>query len=611
MNFKNFKNKLEYYLLENENMHFSNDINYDLDMSIHFFKKIGIIDISNDFTVNIKYLTDTNESGEIVDDIEVFVEKFAYEKAYRKIGKKIFCEYNGNAKKKILTSFGIAFREACKAGCVSEVSYLLKCHLKNQDKKLFLNKKDIIVKHKACGYKYYQNRESAIKCIDLLIKKIEFLNNELDNINDRFDCTPKYKMGSTSIQVKNHKTAAYYGKLLISREKINQLIQEFPSINFLNGLKFLLENDRKIQNKHFNEMLNLTFDENNYFANIFTNVFETQNDEIFQKEREEQLKREKELLLIKEKSKKNNLLTKIFHKPGKREKIKKIDIIAEDVVSKKDVVSKNKIFEISSQATYLYDLLNTSLNADFFVNYICELEHKNVYKILSDLKKLIEIDYIEISNKLDLSFDEKQDKLILIGSKLMLINDTLCNLKENEVEVLTENIEEKCESNVIHFAKKSAGRIYLEEDLKDVPFEYYTCAYKLLNALATGNYNGVTTKKYFNGKNKEGLFEVKADMLRLFYHNLGNNNYLVIMLSVKKADKPKVLVQKVKKRVVNTNDELNLIKDQLDALSVDPIYIDSANLICENLLSILSCDVSFNKDKMEDVLVKKKIKKIR
>lgn len=562
------------------------------------FQKIGEVNVGEDFIVNIKYTPYVDEDGEKSYDITVSTNHFIKEKNYRKICTKLYNVYHKNKFNKFMTQFAICVREGCKAAHVVDVRESLVYHQKRINRKYLLQKKDILFKHKACNFSYYQNRESAIKCIDIIIEKIEELTYELEVVNSLFESNPRYVKGEHLLDVKNHTQAAYYGKLLITREQTNKLLRELPRLNFLTGLKFLLENDKKIQSKHFNEMLNLSIDEDNYFADIFTNVFETQNDEIFQKEREALLKKEREEALFKESRKKQNILNKLFNKNVKTEEKEEVKIIKTEV---EEVETEEETLEISNLTAYLYDLIESKENYELFKNSIDQIENKNIYKVFADLKKLIEIDYKEISINDNISVEEKENKLFYISSKLILIEETLNQLTDEE-EVLVTLIDEEEEYNQIHFAKKSAGRIYLEEDLKLIPNEYYSTAYKLLNALATGDYQGVKTKKYITGKSKEGLFEVKLDALRLFYYNLGNNNYQVILIAIKKADKPKVLVEKVKNRIVNTSVELNELKENLENNTLTESYIDNENDICVNLLNTLMS----NKDEMDYPVVRTK-----
>lgn len=554
------------------------------------FKKIGIIEVGASFSIDINYSPyNTIKSN---NNISVNTESFDKEKKYNNIRHELYNKINKNNFHKILVYVAIGIREGSKLSYLHCVENKLIKHQIIVDRKYILNKDDILNSHKEKCFGYYENRESAIECIELIIKKIESLNSELETISKELNCNSKYKKGTYTLDIKNYEKSTYYGKLLISREKIYQLLGEFPSLNFLNGLKHLLEHDKKIQSKHFKEMLNLSFDVDCYFSDIFNSVFETQNDEIYQKERTEKLKKEKERLLSKENRKKKNPLTRIFNKSIKNE-----ENINDLVIDDKNKLEAD-VSIISNQTLYLYDFLQKNTEKSAFKFYAEQIEDRKIYKVFGDLKKLIEIESIKISSDNSISSIEKKEKLIDIKNKLTLINETFSLLIKEEEFI--DDVYIKGFNNQVYFAKKGAGRIYLEEDLKNIPREYYYTAYKLLNALISGDYIGVTTKKYFTGKNKDSLFEVKLDMLRLFYYNLGNDNYQVIMLSVKKADKPKVLTEKVKSRVLNTNVELTELKYKIANNLLTEECLDLENDISEKLLSTLYLD----KKEVEQVKVK-------
>lgn len=182
-----------------------------------------------------------------------------------------------------------------------------------------------------------------------------------------------------------------------------------------------------------------------------------------------------------------------------------------------------------------YMLKVLSLEIDFFTETI---DDNNKKYILGDLKKIQEA--LEFLN--------------------IYFSDLEKEIKEEQNESLSKNI--------IYYANKNNGDSFLESDLLDKENDsddFNDKIQELIEKLENGNIDSNLSKsrKFTNNKSLTGLFELKANGVRLLYLHLLDNNYYVIMACTKKSQNDKGIKEKIKSRYDYCYHDYKIIKQKL------------------------------------------------
>lgn len=161
-----------------------------------------------------------------------------------------------------------------------------------------------------------------------------------------------------------------------------------------------------------------------------------------------------------------------------------------------------------------------------------------MYGLIEKLS-LVEKELIKELNKID---NQDKEMLEYLKEELELNNfkKSLCEklIKEARKEEQEEEIAEKGSPKNLIFATTSRGNVYLEEDLKDIPEEYYVEIIECLESLKNGftESNEVKGKSLKNNAKLKGLHEIKQFKIRIGYINLNPNLTFVILAKTKKSD---------------------------------------------------------------------------
>ena len=152
---------------------------------------------------------------------------------------------------------------------------------------------------------------------------------------------------------------------------------------------------------------------------------------------------------------------------------------------------------------------------------------------------LVEKDLLEELNNVD---SKEKEMLEYMKEELELNNfkKSLCErlIKEARKEEQDEEIAEKGSPKNLIFATTGSGKIYLEEDLKDIPEEYYIDIIECLESLKNGftENNEIKGKSLKNNARLKGLHEIKKFKIRIGYLNLDSNLTFIILAKTKKSD---------------------------------------------------------------------------
>lgn len=373
---------------------------------------------------------------------------------------------------------------------------------------------------------------------EILTVKIE-LKEELNEINNKVRGKYILRKGEWVVKAKNEVEQMNIISLLREKEKIEYMNSLLPLEGTLKKVVNCLENQIFISDKMFNELKKLAVDEDGDYEYLFTIVINHNNilaniNKLY----------ENFLADIKQKSVNNSVIPKVTDTAAPIEKI----IPVENQIEEEIIIESKE--EISSLALYYFQLLESTDYHNIIKEELMEKVKENDYKCIKNFKFLIE-------EKLLSCLPEENEYL---KQGLAIINDVLTASNQEYIEIIEPNIEYE---NQIYLAPKNSERIYIEEDMKNIPIEYYDSIYKLLNAIKTNNFNGIDTRKITNNNNFENLLELKIFKVRLFYRLLGSNNIQLIMLSMKKSDSDKLLLSKMEVRCANTNQNYINLKNRI------------------------------------------------
>ena len=189
-----------------------------------------------------------------------------------------------------------------------------------------------------------------------------------------------------------------------------------------------------------------------------------------------------------------------------------------------------------------YEAIQFLQNEEDIKNALPQPEFTSFFQIMHGLVEklsLVEKELIKELNNID--FKDKE-MLEYVKEELELNNfkKNLCEklIEEAKKEDQEEAIAEKGSLKNLIFATTSSGKIYLEEDLKDIPEEYYMDIIECLESLKNGftESNEVKGKSLRNNAKLKGLHEIKKFKIRIGYMNLDPNLTFVILAKTKKSD---------------------------------------------------------------------------
>ena len=157
--------------------------------------------------------------------------------------------------------------------------------------------------------------------------------------------------------------------------------------------------------------------------------------------------------------------------------------------------------------------------------------------------------------------------------------------EEVEEEIQIEKAAEFVTKKELIFAKTDRGNIYVEEDLKDIPKEFYdtvsTCIYKLENNIQESN--NEKAKSLTNNAKLKDVHSVKEWKVRLFYRHLTPDTAFVIIARMKKSYNDKKDMAPVIDRRKKTDDEFQELKRMMKDQETKQRIIEENRIIKERI----------------------------
>lgn len=211
---------------------------------------------------------------------------------------------------------------------------------------------------------------------------------------------------------------------------------------------------------------------------------------------------------------------------------------------------------------YNYQKILLRLKAEMLKNI------KEIKELLEEEKDNISVEDIKLL---------KED-ILLEKEKLNLIDKAL-NEKEQVIE------EEQVENNLV-FVPTSGGNIRVLEEIDKIPVEYHERFLGLLNSIKDGTFKNI---KRFTSNNQAtyGLYEVRDFKTRVVFDRIGENDYAIITIFIKKCDNDKGYIEQLKKKIAEYKMCSNMIKTKLQKEEFLLIQQDINTEIIEKLTKSL------------------------
>ena len=160
--------------------------------------------------------------------------------------------------------------------------------------------------------------------------------------------------------------------------------------------------------------------------------------------------------------------------------------------------------------------------------------HRLIAESLKDIKEITDI---KIKDK-EITSEEKEELTELIKEEKKKIEI----LKEIKEIILKKEIEEEVEEqtekeNKIILAPNENGNIFILEDLKKIPPEFYEEVKGLIDSIINGRFKRM--KKFGRGTNAKigGNSEVRGTKIRIVFRRLNADTYVLFYLFLKKTQK--------------------------------------------------------------------------
>lgn len=407
-------------------------------------------------------------------------------------------------------------------------------------------------------------KEAVITILQNLIKEMKKIEEEILDINIQLNKNKKIIKGKIIYVVNNEIEKIQLENLNKRRETIKIKLSMLPSYKEINTIVYLLEENKEIKSKHKNVIINLPFGQEDSLSEICEYLFEAHNKkvklDIIIKQRQEKLKK---------------INTKVITNLNTQPQQTNPNFQNQQIYFS----NHEENFDLSPYALYLYDLLEDSNNYEIIQNQLTNQLQENNYKIYSEILKILIIEYKELKKINDVY------SLQRIAEKIMFLQNIEYNDKISKLPP-TDNDEYK--ENHLHFAKNKNDNPYLIQDLKNIPSELYESCEKILKGLKTNTLKSLNPKKLINNNKLNNIWEVKNDIIRLFYKNIGNNNIQLILIAIKKTQNDMLLIKQVQLREELTNQQYLDLKNKIHIKNLTQATLDKENEIYQLVLEILS-----------------------
>lgn len=196
-------------------------------------------------------------------------------------------------------------------------------------------------------------------------------------------------------------------------------------------------------------------------------------------------------------------------------------------------------FDLLKQ-TYIENLLKIN-DEEIFIHHLPDIYFDKGLEILKELEKKLEKEIQNANEIIEVDIDEDEiafykSEIDVMNKKLDIIR-SIIRQQEQEQEIERENITNGTSKNII-FATTSRGT-YVEEDLKNIPEEYYEKILSCFEKLEQGysDYNEEKQRKMGSANERlKGVHELKEFKIRLIYQVLDSNTVYVSQIIFKKDD---------------------------------------------------------------------------
>lgn len=203
--------------------------------------------------------------------------------------------------------------------------------------------------------------------------------------------------------------------------------------------------------------------------------------------------------------------------------------------------------KITPQINSIYDSL-IKYSFDEILPFLPRYNDENVtleefdYLFKNIINKLIDdlMESVILITDVDYYKDSK-NSIIQEYNKTLSLYNTLKRFYEEEREALDrrfnkEDNQEETVNNLIYFYPTQSQKSYIENDLKNIPEEFYYDVMKLLNNLKKNNLNSNNSKRFNGNKKLKKFLELRDDQLRIMCRKISDNNYSILGIFQKQDD---------------------------------------------------------------------------
>ena len=237
-----------------------------------------------------------------------------------------------------------------------------------------------------------------------------------------------------------------------------------------------------------------------------------------------------------------------------------------------------------------YESIILLQNEQDIIEALPKPEYGNFFEIIKGLVERMdkELESLQLEYQILEPTENDMKEYIEEEIKMLMFKKNICSdllSKGKEEELLSEQTEQKIAKNII-FATTNSGNIFLENDIKTLPEEYYEPIIQKLQDLQNGVEENNTEKaRAMRSVNKKmaGIHELKDFKVRLFYKRLSKDTVYVIMVRMKKSTNE----AKDRKEVIDRSSKINNQYEGLKKQIKDPTKKQELILKHEQILSEL------------------------
>ncbi|MFI3307410.1 MAG: hypothetical protein R3Y21_02465 [Mycoplasmatota bacterium] len=330
-----------------------------------------------------------------------------------------------------------------------------------------------------------------------------------------------------------------------NKQKLSELENELKNLPDINNLKKLRENlnsnfEVTIRSKLIEAFQKIDDDEV-VVGTVYINYHNFQVAENKRKKEEaKELEKAKEKLAKKETP---LVVEPIVVKEEVKEEIKEEILEEETIVFEKE--EKTKVY--SSIAINLFQQIIYGQDLEVIVKLLPDYSDTNYEQLKQELLGLLEEEYdklISYANALD---GEESEEVYQMAYYI----DYLASHLENYFGKIDNNIVTETKVDAIPrnllFAKNGNGEPLIYSDIEDVPQEYRYRVRNLMIKLKSGlEFSGESEIRILtNNKKMDKIVEIKLFNVRITYRVLGNNNFLITNIILKKDQNSKKYQQEI------------------------------------------------------------------